>query len=104
MTVICQTSKLRIDIFKINRITWRLLFRVERVKKSLLRRMKWLDGTSAAKTFTRRMLAPTRLGNIAQLSTEFGADCLDRLVHVDPDAVIGIDKPFQIVGFNVTCI
>lgn len=62
----------------------------ERMKKSLLRRMRWLDGAHAAKNFASRVLSPTRLGNLAQLSTEFGANCIDRLVHVDPDATMEV--------------
>jgi hypothetical protein len=60
----------------------------ERLKKSLLRRMKWLDGAEAARAFATRILSPSRLGNLAQFSTDFGADCIDRLVHVAPDTTM----------------
>ena len=57
----------------------------QRLKQSLLRRLRWLDISPEAKTFARTILSPNRLGNIAALNTGFGAECLDRLVHVDPD-------------------
>jgi hypothetical protein len=57
----------------------------DRIKGSLLRRMRWLDTSAKAKAFARRLLGAECLGNLARLNTDFGAECLDRLVHVDPD-------------------
>jgi len=56
-----------------------------RLKDSLLRRLRWLDTSAEAKRFAHTLLHPDRLGNLAALNTDFGAECLDRLVHVDPD-------------------
>ncbi|MDO8356198.1 MAG: hypothetical protein Q7U76_07400 [Nitrospirota bacterium] len=58
------------------------------LKTSLLRRMKWLDTSAEAKAFARSLLAADCLGNLAILNTESGAECLDHLVHVDPDLVM----------------
>jgi len=68
----------------------------ERLKKSLLRRMRWLDEANHARSFAKRLLQPSRLGNVAQLSTEFGADCIDRLVHIDPDT--SIETLFRLIN------
>lgn len=57
----------------------------DRLKGSLLRRIRWLDTTAEAKAFARRLLGAQCLGNLPTLKTDFGAECLDRLVHVDPD-------------------
>ncbi len=68
----------------------------ERVKKALLRRMRWLDSSAAAQEFSRRLLSATVLGNQAQLSTDFGADCVERLSHVVPkDALNTIESVIQ---------
>lgn len=56
-----------------------------RLQESILRRIRWLDGTPQARTFARTLLAPESFGNIAALNTKFGSEILDRLVHVDPD-------------------
>jgi hypothetical protein len=57
----------------------------DHLKGSLLRRMRWLDTTAEAKAFARKLFRADCLGNFATLNTDFGAECLDRLVHVDPD-------------------
>jgi hypothetical protein len=68
----------------------------ERLKKSLLSRMKWLDNSPVAREFARRMLSPECLGNLEALQTEFGADCLNRFVHVDPQlAMSTIQRVFS---------
>jgi len=66
------------------------------LKNSLLRRFRWLDTVPEAKAFSERQLSPSRLGNREALSTDLGAECLDRLVHVDPDRVMEtIDRVFS---------
>jgi hypothetical protein len=65
------------------------------LKASVLSRLKWLDLSPTAKAFARRLLDPNILGNLAALNTEFGSKTLDRLVHVDPDAVAAtVDRVF----------
>ncbi|PKN63133.1 MAG: hypothetical protein CVU57_20940 [Deltaproteobacteria bacterium HGW-Deltaproteobacteria-15] len=67
----------------------------ERLKKSLLQRMRWLDTHDEAKDFARRILDPAYMGNLQILNTDPGAECLDRLVHVDPDlAMATIQRAF----------
>ncbi|MDH5195100.1 MAG: hypothetical protein OEW32_15545 [Nitrospira sp.] len=59
-----------------------------RLKISLLRRLRWLDTSQEAKAFARTLLTFDYLGNLETLNTEGGAECLDHLVHVDPDLVM----------------
>lgn len=67
----------------------------ERLKKSLLQRMRWLDTSVEARDFARTILDPACMGNLAMLNTDFGAECLDRLVHVDADlAMATIQRVF----------
>lgn len=67
----------------------------KRLKESLLRRFRWLDTLPEAKAFAQRLLDTEYLGNLTTLNTEFGAECLDRLVHVDPDlAMATIQRVF----------
>ncbi|MBR1270321.1 hypothetical protein JQ629_22865 [Bradyrhizobium sp. AUGA SZCCT0222] len=56
-----------------------------RLQESILRRIRWLDGTSQARTFARTLLSPETFGNLGALNSKFGSELLDRLVHVDPD-------------------
>ncbi|MFP2903499.1 hypothetical protein ACLESD_00165 [Pyxidicoccus sp. 3LFB2] len=56
-----------------------------RLKVSLLRRLRWLDTSADAKAFARKLLGNDELGNLSVLNTDSGAECLDHLVHVDPD-------------------
>lgn len=62
----------------------------ERLKLSLLARLRWLDLLPQAKSFATRLLAPTALGNLKQLSSELGIQCVDRLVHLVPDEVMAL--------------
>jgi hypothetical protein len=65
------------------------------LRTSLLKRLRWLDTAPEAKQFAQTLLSSENLGNIAALNTEFGAECLDRLVHIDPDtAMVTIDRVF----------
>jgi hypothetical protein len=65
------------------------------LQMSLLGRLRWLDTSPVAKSFASQLLSPSSLGNVSALSTEFGSECIDRLVHVDPDAVMHtIDRVF----------
>jgi hypothetical protein len=57
----------------------------EQLKRSLLRRLRWLDTYPEARAFARKLLDAKCLGNFTTLNTDFGAECLDYLVHVDPD-------------------
>jgi hypothetical protein len=60
-----------------------------------LKRLRWLDTAPEAKQFAQTLLNSENLGNITALNTDFGAECLDRLVHVDPDtAMATIDRVF----------
>ncbi|WP_125483258.1 hypothetical protein [Caballeronia choica] len=73
----------------------------ERLKKSLLSRMKWLDNSPFAREFARRMLSAECLGNLEVLQTDFGADCLNRFVHVDPQLVmVAIQRVFGGLDFE----
>ena len=65
------------------------------LKNSLLRRFRWLDTVPEARQFAQTLLSPENLGHIDALKTDFGAECLDRLVHVDPDtAMATMDRVF----------
>ena len=65
------------------------------LRTSLLKRLRWLDTAPEAKQFAQTLLNPENLGNITALHTDFGVECLDRLVHVDPDtAMATIDRVF----------
>ena len=65
------------------------------LKENLLRRLRWLDTAPEAMAFAQTLLAPDNLGNLAALNTDFGAKCLDRLVHVDPATTMAtIDRVF----------
>jgi hypothetical protein len=57
----------------------------ETLRKSLLRRLRWLDSSPEAKQFAKALLASDCLGNFGSLSTDVGAEYLDRLFHVDPE-------------------
>ena len=59
----------------------------EELKSSLLTRLKWLDTSPTAKSFVQRLLEPDLLGNFTALNSDFGSQSMDRMVHVDPDAV-----------------
>ena len=62
---------------------------------SLLKRLRWLDMSPEAKKFAQYLLRSDNLGNIETLNTACGAECLDRLVHVDPEtAMATIDRVF----------
>ncbi|MHC4049321.1 hypothetical protein [Bradyrhizobium sp. 25ACV] len=56
-----------------------------RLQESLLRRVRWLDGTPQARTFAKTLLSPDNFGNLEALNSKFGSELLDRLVHVDPE-------------------
>ena len=60
----------------------------EGLKSSLLARLRWLDTTDEAHQFARQLLDEAQFGNLSALRTDFGAKCLERLVHVDPDRVM----------------
>ena len=60
----------------------------ESLKSSLLRRLRWFDTSADAKAFAHSLLAADCMGNLATLNTNWGAECLDHLVHVDPDLVL----------------
>ena len=60
----------------------------ESLKNSLLRRLRWFDTSANAKTFAQKILAATCMGNLETFNTKWGAECLDHLVHVDPDLVM----------------
>lgn len=62
----------------------------DELKASLLKRLKWMDTSPVSRAFAQRLLEPTALGNFAALNTDFGAKCLDRLVHIDPETVSAI--------------
>jgi hypothetical protein len=63
------------------------------LRMSLLRRLRWLDTSPAAQAFARQMLQENCLGNLAVLNSDFGSEAVDRLVHVEPDAVMAtIDR------------
>lgn len=65
------------------------------IQKSLLRRLRWLDTSNVAQEFAEQLLKENCLGNLAALNTDFGAECLDLLVHVTPDvAMTTIDRVF----------
>jgi hypothetical protein len=67
----------------------------EQLKRSLLRRLRWLDTYPEVRAFARKLLDAKCLGNFTTLNTDFGAECLDYLVHVDPDlAMATIDRVF----------
>jgi hypothetical protein len=71
------------------------------LKGSLLKRMRWLDTSPTAITFAQALLRKEGIGNLAALNTEFGAKCIDQLVHVDADAVmITIDQVFGALTFD----
>jgi hypothetical protein len=58
------------------------------LRTSLLRRLRWLDTSPVARAFARQMLNGKCFGSLAALNTSFGAECIDHLVHIDPDAVM----------------
>ena len=67
----------------------------DELKASLLGRLKWLDTSPTAKAFVQQLLEPDLLGNFAILNTEYGSKSLDRMAHVDPDAVAAaVDRAF----------
>lgn len=71
------------------------------LQASLLKRMRWLDTSPTARAFARAMLSKEGIGNLAALNTESGAKCLDRLVHVDPEAATTtIDRVFGDLGID----
>jgi len=60
----------------------------ETLKNGLLRRLRWLDTSAEAKWLAQTLLAADCMGNLPTLNTNWGAECLDHLVHVDPDLVM----------------
>lgn len=65
------------------------------LKEGLLRRLRWLDTVPEARAFAQTLLSPECFGSLDALNTDFGANCLDRLVHVDPDlAMATINRVF----------
>ncbi len=58
------------------------------LRMSLLRRLRWLDTSPAVQTFAKQMLHENCLGNLAALDSGFGSEAVDRLVHLEPDAVM----------------
>lgn len=67
----------------------------ESLRNNLLRRFRWLDTSEEARAFARALLAADHLGNLQTLNTNAGAECLDNLVHVDPDlAMTTIQRVF----------
>jgi hypothetical protein len=58
------------------------------LRASLLKRIRWLDTVPEARAFAAALLAHDALGNFSTLTTELGAEVLDRLVHVDPDVAM----------------
>ena len=63
------------------------------LRMSLLRCLRWLDTSPAAVTFARQMLGENCLGNLAALNSRSGSEAIDRLVHVEPAAVmVTIDR------------
>jgi hypothetical protein len=63
------------------------------LRMSLLRRLRWLDTSPIAQAFARQLLHETSLANLPALNSDFGSECIDRLVHVDPDMVMeAIDR------------
>jgi hypothetical protein len=68
----------------------------QRLKASLLRRWRWLDTSQEAKAFARTLLTADYMGNLEALNTEWGSECLDHLVHVEPDfAMATIHRVFD---------
>ncbi|MCZ6773637.1 MAG: hypothetical protein O7G83_16890 [Proteobacteria bacterium] len=66
-----------------------------KLRKSLLRRLRWLDTSDVAQVFAKQLLKANFLGNLAALNSDFGSECLDQLVHVVPDTVMAtIDQVF----------
>jgi hypothetical protein len=60
---------------------------------SILRRLRWLDTSPAARAFAKQLLQDNCLGNLAALNSGFGSEAIDHLVHVEPDAVmVTIDR------------
>jgi hypothetical protein len=85
----------RLSFLSANRLAAFFLEAPDRLKRSLLRRLRWLDTSPDAKAFARKLLDAKCLGNFTTLNTDFGAECLDHLVHVDPDlAMATIDRVF----------
>jgi len=65
------------------------------LQSALLQRLRWLDTSPKAKVFARALLSVENIGNLDALNTDFGAECLNRLVHIDPDlAMATIDRVF----------
>lgn len=62
----------------------------KRLQHSLLKRIRWLDIAPESITFVDKIFAPECIGNYTELNTDFGAECLDRLVHLAPDAVMAV--------------
>jgi hypothetical protein len=58
------------------------------LRMSLLRRLRWLDTSPVAQAFAKQLLHEDCLGNLAALNSKFGSECIDRLVHVEPNAVM----------------
>ena len=58
------------------------------LQSSLLRQLRWCDEAPAAREFAELLLKEDNLGNLRTLSTDFGAQCLDALVHVAPDTAM----------------
>ena len=60
----------------------------ESLKNSLLRRLRWFDTSADATAFAHTILAANCMGNLMINNTNWGAECLNHLVHVDPDLVM----------------
>lgn len=67
----------------------------DKLKRSFLKRLRWFDTSPVARAFARFMLGEEGIGTRVALNSEFGSQCLDGLVHVDPDAAMAtIDRVF----------
>lgn len=60
------------------------------LKRSFLKRLRWFDTSPVARAFAGSVLGEDGIGNLAELNTEFGSECLDGLVHVDPDGAMAM--------------
>jgi hypothetical protein len=58
------------------------------LRMSLLRRLRWLDTSPVAQAFAKQLLQQSGFGNLAALNSSVGSEAIDRLVHVEPDAVM----------------
>jgi hypothetical protein len=64
------------------------------IQQAMLRRIRWLDTVPEIKAFACTLLEGA-FGSFEALNTDFGAQVLDQLVHVEPDlAMLTIDRAF----------